>query len=67
MSDTLARLRQAEMRRQRAMADQDRARAEMAALIREAKSEGMTMVAISEGSGIPRVSLYSFLGRVEGD
>jgi DNA-binding phage protein len=61
MSDSIARLRKAEMRRQRARQDQAEAKAEMVRLIEQARSEGMTMVAIAEQSGISRENLYQLL------
>lgn len=61
MSDTLARLRRAEARRQRARLEHAEAKAEVVRLIEAAREEGLTMVAIAEQSGISRENLYQLL------
>ena len=61
MSDTLARLRQAEMRRQSTITAHREARAEVIRLIRQAREEGIYMTRVAEESGISRQNLYAML------
>ena len=62
MSDTLARLRQAEMKRQSTIAAHRQAKQEVVRLILLAREEGIPMTQVAEASGINRPNLYAMIG-----
>jgi hypothetical protein len=61
MKETILRLREAEEARQAARRDQAAARREVQRLIKQAREEGMTVVAIAEATGISRENLHQLL------
>ena len=67
MSDTLARLRQAEMRRQAALQTSREEKQRVIELILAAREEGFPMTQVAEESGIGRANLYWLLGGVAGE
>ena len=67
MSDTLARLRQAEMRRQAALQTSREEKQRVIELILAAREEGVPMTQVAEESGIGRANLYWLLGGVAGE
>lgn len=66
MSDTLARLKRAEMKRQSAIAAHRQAKQEVARLILLAREEGIPMTQVAESSGINRPNLYLLIEAAAG-
>ena len=67
MSDTLARIRAAEMRRVKARRDAKEAEREIGRWILVARDEGIPMTEIARESGIRREYLYVRMGEVAGE